>query len=165
MSNSEGQTQAPAEPAQPKAVRYAKGNSCVQKGAVHAYAKVEGKNYERCAACGSTRTIRAPKAAVAGQAAPAQAPAADSGGVAPTVEMNPNPQHKDLSSGVDVRGDQALFLYGSHVRADGSLDKRAAAAVEGEGAGGETFFRLLDESGREVATHGWAKGGRVVQWG
>ena len=150
-STTEGQT------TQPATVRYRKGESCVQRGAVHSYAKVEGKNYERCAACGSTRTAKA-VAAPAAEQAPAPAPA---------VELTP--QHKDLATGADMRGDVAVFLYRSHVRADGSLDKRAAKAVDefnaSLGAGGPTFFRVLDESGRETGTHGWVENGKVTQWG
>lgn len=168
MSNTDGQTtQAPAEQAQPKAVRYTKGQSCVQLGAAHAYVKVEGKNYERCSKCGSTRTVKAKapatetpapsavSAEVQEQAAITKAAEAPAAGWVAT---------RDLSYGTDFRGDQALFLYRSHVKG-WDLDRKASAKVEELGAGGPVFFRLLDESGRQTGTHGWAENGKVTQWG
>lgn len=55
-------------------VKYVPGQSCVQKGKRHEYKKVYGKAYQRCAACGSTRTVN-PKATAKPKAGAEKAPA------------------------------------------------------------------------------------------
>ena len=67
---------------------------------------------------------------------------------------------KDLTFGIDVRGDEAFFIETRHFSPTGDLDEEAKTAL-----GSRTeFFRVLDD-GEEQHSHGWIENGEVVQWG
>jgi len=66
---------------------------------------------------------------------------------------------KDLTTGTDIRGDEALFIEAVHI--DGwELDTEAQEAV----GNSLHFFRVLD-NGEQTRSHGWIENGRIIQWG
>lgn len=68
----------------------------------------------------------------------------------------------DLTYGEDVRGDNALFIEGSHINNNGwELDDEAQAFTEGKSP---TFFRVI-ENGEQQSSHGWIEDGKIIQWG
>ena len=66
---------------------------------------------------------------------------------------------KDLSYGIDVRGDRAYFIEEKHVIGAWKVDKKAST-----GKKESVFFRLL-RKGEQLPSHGWLADDEIVQWG
>jgi hypothetical protein len=66
---------------------------------------------------------------------------------------------KDLSYGIDVRGDRAYFIEEKHVIGAWKVDKKAST-----GKKEAVFFRLL-RNGEQIHSHGWLADDEIVQWG
>jgi hypothetical protein len=74
----------------------------------------------------------------------------------------PVPSIKDLSIGIDLRGDEALFIERRHIIHDGwTLDDEVREAIQGSHI---IYFRVIDD-GEYSSSHGWIEDGRIVQWG
>lgn len=69
---------------------------------------------------------------------------------------------QDLTYGIDVRGDEALFIEEKHfIDAGWELDDEAYTQLEDCSP---TFFRVIKD-GEEQSGHGWIEKGEIVQWG
>jgi len=66
----------------------------------------------------------------------------------------------DLTFGIDVRGDAALFIEAHHING-WEIDKLTKEMCKYEKY---VFFRVL-ENGVQQHGHGWIEGGRITQWG
>jgi ribosomal protein L37AE/L43A len=69
---------------------------------------------------------------------------------------------KDLEAGMDVRGDDALFIKEKHIHG-WNLDKEAKEVVRGIDF--PVFFRVIAEDGTQLSGHGYIENGKIVQWG
>jgi hypothetical protein len=66
---------------------------------------------------------------------------------------------EDLTTGIDCRGDNALFIEAKHFIDGWSLDQEAQVVTQDL-----TFFRVIND-GFEQSGHGWAENGEIFQWG
>lgn len=71
---------------------------------------------------------------------------------------------EDLSFGIDVRGDYALFIDAGHVQDTGWMGELDDYVKNRFLNCEPTFFRLI-EDGEQLSTHGWIENGEIVQWG
>jgi len=67
---------------------------------------------------------------------------------------------RDLTFGIDARGDDAFFIERHHFTSEWEIDEETQEALNGK----LTFFRMI-EDGEQKHQHGWIEDGRVVQWG
>lgn len=75
-------------------------------------------------------------------------------------------KQRDLTWGIDVRGDTAIFIDCRHLREDGWSFDDAVTGYLRHANGVETVFFRLIEGGRETARHGWVhmQTGKVERW-
>jgi hypothetical protein len=70
---------------------------------------------------------------------------------------------KDLTYGIDVRGDNALFVEEKHfIGKYCELDKEVKTFLKK--TKDAIFFRVIKD-GKEQRGHGWIKDEEVMQWG
>lgn len=74
--------------------------------------------------------------------------------------MDNNNEQKDLTYGIDRRGDYSLFIEEKHFTNDWECDEETAHVVKNI-----TFFRVIRD-GIQRHGHGWINSdGKIEQWG
>lgn len=68
---------------------------------------------------------------------------------------------EDLSSGIDIRGDYALFIESYHFIDHFDLDEDTKFRLSNCEP---TFFRVI-KNGEQQSGHGWIENGEIIQWG
>lgn len=68
---------------------------------------------------------------------------------------------EDLSTGTDVRGDDALFIERKHFISEWELDDEVKTRFK---TCEPTFFRVI-ENHEQQHGHGWLENGKIIQWG
>jgi hypothetical protein len=69
---------------------------------------------------------------------------------------------KDMTYGVDCRGDYAFFIEDRHIINGGNLDEVVKNVLKDNK--NPIFFRVIVH-GKETSSHGWIEGNEIVQWG
>jgi len=74
-------------------------------------------------------------------------------------EPLPYEQERDLTFGLDARGDYAFFIEAHRING-WEIDQEAKDTLSTEA----TFFRVL-QNNAPTSSHGWIENKKIVQWG
>lgn len=75
---------------------------------------------------------------------------------------------KDFEKGIDIRGDEAIFIEERHFVSDGwEVDNTAKKYIKMNFKNQEDIFFRVIRQGSQTSSHGWINvdSGEIIQWG